>query len=1769
MSQRTTAQPGLYFGATSSASPRQLASPSRVNAVSAIPRPLSPSTPLALPVTLDLSLHLAHPRCPQALNDGEDPRFSFEAARVGGESPYWQQGNTDLESPEALAMRAALRQDARVQRELGRFWSVHSKLADGTISKDEYLKARVKIALALIPDMTPEEARAAGEEDWVADAKGAARMSAEQLHDYLFEIADLWCSAIDGHEYAAFVRKLFRRVAVKVVHGSDGQMSVTAPAQPSKERKEEFETFRDARRRRLGLPPLGAASMPSGATSPAGGDEEEEAEAVGIGETVSFGWAPESDIYPFILYEEAPIDWTEYGDVSAGAKGAPPVPTLPVRTVAMVPRSPMVQRELQSSYSAKLLLPKQPLAEEMDAGGSAAAPSAARAHTARPQVSFAELEVPEPPAASKLPVRPASAQVSSRGGAQVSSRGGALLAADGSADDGEAGAAEAPAALRAPAVALPVPLPIQLGMPYENALALAQLSASSRALVTRHAVVRGLPKDLKADLMIPAGKGGYLKGAIALSHGGVTPNKKAPPPPSPLALPARSSSGRSMMPPPTEPDLHPGLLAVATACAATLASAKGAGRDAPDTALSATAAKDAVSAIEPPREGFMQLPSLAPEPCGELALLLGSARTNPKPRHVLVAGPPLLSEPLATALASALGAVLVSPTAAVMAASKGDDPLANALRNALSAGLTIGRAEQKEALLQLLASPEAQARGTVLIGMTCDAVTAAGTPPTATLAVVMGADELTAWKEEAEAAAAAAAAPKPLAEGEEAEEAPPPPPEDPEAPPPPPPPPPMSLAPNPLPQDDSDKAAQLADAALLHGQLPAPELLDAALVALGLAPRVRRALAVALPAEAVEQTRAEQLEVLKTAGGALFEAACPRYVAPGTAPEDAPPPPPLALSAWGTCCPVSLALGALDTALGLGGPLEGSTSCAAAFDGRLYLCATPEQLNIFLGSPSTFLAAPPQLRSTARLAVLGPPLSGASAVAGALAGSRRVERISMASLPSQLLGRADAEGAELAHALSAASGAGGKAPPPLVAESIARLLAPSWAPVTAPAEAAPSSSSSSSMPGVVFEGLPMEVGELEALQAVGLAPERVLIIGHDDGALKAKLAALLEKGQAAYSVTGEMLDEAKLDAALAAYAAALPPLMDKFAAAGIAVVTLPPDSTCEAAAAALDPFAPLAATVEVGDTAELPPFGPGSLGATGPYCPVALATDGRLVRGKAELGVSVAGRVYLCSTEGTRARLLAAPAALLPHLDGLSAPLAPPPPLLLLVGPPGCGKEEQARRLSDARKLPTLDLSALLVSYPPPPPELPPPPADGEDGTPPAESDVEAYAERVAELVAAAKVHTPTQIAECVARALKTAPFAGVGCVLEWSYDVALDGTMWEALLAAKLTPDGVVVFELSDDEADARLFRPLTKPTLKEAEAKIRRERAVLALREQADAEDEGEDGTAGPLKALFALDDQALIEARAAEWLGTALGTVGPVSREEASETLEGMLEATNAADETQHEELRAKNASATATLEALVEALEASAVPACKLSAEQRPGQLHRAVLGALEPLIGKRAELFSRAAPIEPAEAAAMIEAGEALPSRFGQHDVVMYVSKGLLSPPLVPTRACLNPPPPPSAEELAAAHAALVEAAAAEHAAAVEGLALVHAALVETAAAEHAAAVEAAAAAHAAAVEAAAAEHAAAVEAAAAAGEEEPPPFTPAPCAEPAPFTPAPFAPPPFFPPQPPPKGPEHEGVYCARLRESIYVFLTRSARDTFVQTPMRCALMTS
>ena len=142
-------------------------------------------------------------------------------------------------------MRAALKQDARVRTELLKFWRVYDKDQEGHVSKAEYLNVHAKLCLVLIPDITPEEARSAGEEDWVADAHGEPHMSKEHLFDCVFELSDMWCTGISAEEYAAFLRKLFKRVTVKSVTKANGAVVTAAPSTPTKGRLAEYRSFRE------------------------------------------------------------------------------------------------------------------------------------------------------------------------------------------------------------------------------------------------------------------------------------------------------------------------------------------------------------------------------------------------------------------------------------------------------------------------------------------------------------------------------------------------------------------------------------------------------------------------------------------------------------------------------------------------------------------------------------------------------------------------------------------------------------------------------------------------------------------------------------------------------------------------------------------------------------------------------------------------------------------------------------------------------------------------------------------------------------------------------------------------------------------------------------------------------------------------------------------------------------------------------------------------------------------------------------------------------------------------------------------------------------------------------------------------------------------------------------------------------------------------------------------------------------------------------------
>ena len=76
------------------------------------------------------------------------------------------------------------------------------KDADGQVCKDEYLRIHGKICIALVPDISKNEAHYAGAEDWRVDSRGLERLTLSMLEEFIFKVADVWCSGVDANECA-------------------------------------------------------------------------------------------------------------------------------------------------------------------------------------------------------------------------------------------------------------------------------------------------------------------------------------------------------------------------------------------------------------------------------------------------------------------------------------------------------------------------------------------------------------------------------------------------------------------------------------------------------------------------------------------------------------------------------------------------------------------------------------------------------------------------------------------------------------------------------------------------------------------------------------------------------------------------------------------------------------------------------------------------------------------------------------------------------------------------------------------------------------------------------------------------------------------------------------------------------------------------------------------------------------------------------------------------------------------------------------------------------------------------------------------------------------------------------------------------------------------------------------------------------------------------------------------------------------------------------
>lgn len=136
--------------------------------------------------------------------------------------PYWQQGDTELNTAEALDLRGALRHEPAIVAELQVWWEAAQRsLQSGpdptasAIPKADYLRMSRMLSKVMLSeaDFDRDEAQAAAEEDWAEDAGGGDEMARERFMNGLFELADVWTVGIDAAEYVAFLRGLLDRIA--------------------------------------------------------------------------------------------------------------------------------------------------------------------------------------------------------------------------------------------------------------------------------------------------------------------------------------------------------------------------------------------------------------------------------------------------------------------------------------------------------------------------------------------------------------------------------------------------------------------------------------------------------------------------------------------------------------------------------------------------------------------------------------------------------------------------------------------------------------------------------------------------------------------------------------------------------------------------------------------------------------------------------------------------------------------------------------------------------------------------------------------------------------------------------------------------------------------------------------------------------------------------------------------------------------------------------------------------------------------------------------------------------------------------------------------------------------------------------------------------------------------------------------------------------------------------------------------------------------------
>lgn len=82
-----------------------------------------------------------------------------------------------------------------------------------SLTWDDYFFVFRKVYRCMVAEYDPNEAYEACREDWDADTRGAETLSAERVHDAIFELADVWTTGTTPAECATFLHELLAKIS--------------------------------------------------------------------------------------------------------------------------------------------------------------------------------------------------------------------------------------------------------------------------------------------------------------------------------------------------------------------------------------------------------------------------------------------------------------------------------------------------------------------------------------------------------------------------------------------------------------------------------------------------------------------------------------------------------------------------------------------------------------------------------------------------------------------------------------------------------------------------------------------------------------------------------------------------------------------------------------------------------------------------------------------------------------------------------------------------------------------------------------------------------------------------------------------------------------------------------------------------------------------------------------------------------------------------------------------------------------------------------------------------------------------------------------------------------------------------------------------------------------------------------------------------------------------------------------------------------------------